>query len=65
MYLLITNVLNSINNNIEFQPSEIIFLISILYIDYNIKNIKIQLQYTIKHIIQSLDNETWNKELVF
>jgi len=31
--------------------------------DYNIKNIKINLQTSIKHIIQNLDKETWEKEV--
>ena len=39
------------------------FLITVLFMDYNIKNIKINLQTSIKHIIQNLDKETWEKEV--
>ncbi|ORY78767.1 hypothetical protein LY90DRAFT_664936 [Neocallimastix californiae] len=49
-------------NNIDIKISEVLFLIILLYTDYNIKNIKIQLQYSIKHIIQELDQITWEKE---
>ncbi|KAG4089317.1 hypothetical protein H8356DRAFT_32092 [Neocallimastix lanati (nom. inval.)] len=51
-----------IANNIEIKISDILLLIILLYIDYNLKNIKIQFQYAIKHIIQELDQVTWEKE---
>ena len=58
-----THLYTSTANNIEIKISDILLLIILLYIDYNLKNIKIQFQYAIKHIIQELDQVTWEKEV--